>query len=80
MYRKLLNIIQILFPTAVLVKKSQIILNGKPDESITKKEFIDLLSMIVIAVDAPKFEDQIVSYLQGLIQVKYKKVFAFKFN
>ena len=54
---------------AIVIKKSQILLNGKPDENITKKEFIDLITMIVGSVDAPRFEDQIISYLQGTVMV-----------
>ena len=69
------NLIFVFLCTAILVKKSQIMLNGKPDENITKKEFIDLINMIVIAVDAPKFEDQIISYLQGSTQVNGKTHF-----
>jgi hypothetical protein len=54
---------------AVVIKKSQILLNGKPDDNITKKEFTELINMVVNSVDAPKFEDQILSYLQGTVQV-----------
>ena len=50
--------------------KKKIDLDGKQDGCIYKKEFVDFISDLISLVDFAKFEDQIVSYLNGFLQVK----------
>jgi hypothetical protein len=50
--------------------REQILLNGKPDESINKDEFITYVSTLLNLVDFPKFEDQIYNHLSGIVNVR----------
>lgn len=54
--------------------KSEITVNGKTDDQITRNEFFDLISILVGLVDYGKFEDQVLNYLTGL-----HPVFEFSF-
>jgi hypothetical protein len=46
--------------------ETEIVRNGKPDENISKEEFVYFVFALSERVNDPQFEDQLLSYLQGL--------------
>ena len=46
--------------------EAEIVHNGKPDENISKEEFVYFVFALSERVNSPQFEDQLLSYLQGL--------------
>jgi hypothetical protein len=58
--------------------EAEILQNGKPDENISKEEFVYFMFALSERVNIPQFEDQLLSYMQGLNVICLKKnIFLF---